>query len=152
VLLIRIQPTAASASVRRLPAVPARAYPVRIRLQTWTPLTRRSHFKFSGSTFSVDGTFSIDLGNFVTGDGSSITGVSYASGNLHNGDFSNVSWNGTDAIFTGTANSGYNAINGSTVVFDVTTVAAAPEPASFALLGSALVGLGLMRRRMKSGR
>jgi hypothetical protein len=48
-----------------------------------------------------------------------------------------VTFYGTDAVFTGSTGSEYNAIGGATVVFDVTTtVAAVPEPASLALLAA----------------
>jgi len=106
-------------------------------------------FLFSGSTDETNGTFSIDLGDFVTTDGSTITGVTYGSGNLFNGDFSQVSWNGTDAVFTGTADGGYDAVGDASVVFDVAvSPASTPEPASFALFGLGLVGLSSARRRL----
>ena len=50
-------------------------------------------FTFSGnSPVDISGSFSIDIGNFKTIDGETITAVSYASGNLINGDFTSVSW------------------------------------------------------------
>jgi hypothetical protein len=93
-------------------------------------------FSFFGSTNAAPGTFKIDLGNFVLPDGDHITNVTYASGNFNTGDFSSVSWNGTDAIFTGSTATNYDAINGVHVVFNVTEVT--PEPRFYGVL---LVGL-----------
>jgi hypothetical protein len=109
-------------------------------------------FSFFGETKSAGaGTFTIDLGHFVTADGETVTGVSYVSGNfLNGGDFSSVSFNGTDAVFTGSVDAGndFRALGGANVVFDVTTTAApAPEPASLALLASTLLGFGVIWRR-----
>lgn len=104
------------------------------------------NFTFVGSTDLANGTFTIDLGNFVTTDGSTITGITYNSGNLFVGDFTGVSWNGTDAIFTGATSSLYNAVGGRTVSFDV-TLSSTPEPGTIALFGSAIAALGFARRR-----
>jgi hypothetical protein len=107
-------------------------------------------FSFFGSTSGGGpGTFSIDLGNFVTTDGEKVTAVSYASGNFLEGDFSKVTFNGTDAVFEGSTNGIYNAQGNHNIVFDVTTTSPAgvPEPSSVALLASAVLGFMVMRRR-----
>ena len=112
-----------------------------------TSTTGRITFRFFGSTFSAPGSFAIDLGSFATTDGDKITNIVYDSGNLATGSFSAVSFNGANAVFTGSTASSYNAIGGRSVLFDV-TMAAVPEPATcLAVAFAGLAVTGYVRRR-----
>jgi hypothetical protein len=116
---------------------------------TVTPTLDRITFSYFGSTAGAGpGSFSIDLGNFVTTDGETITGVTLFSGSL-GGAATSVTFNGTDAIFRETTASDYNAIGGNVLVFNVATSprARVPEPPSLALLVSALLAFSLIGRR-----
>jgi hypothetical protein len=114
---------------------------------TVTPTLDTITFTYFGSTLGAGpGSFSIDLGNFVTVDGEVIQGVTLASGSL-GGATSSVTFNGTNAVFTQTTGTEYNALDGTSVVFNVATTAAVPQPASLVLLVSALLGIGVMRLR-----
>jgi hypothetical protein len=104
-----------------------------------TPTLDTITFTFFGSTAVGSGTFIIDLGNFNTTDGEIITGVTYASGNIGNADFTSVTFNGTHAIFTGSTFGNFNAIGGNNVVFNVATTAPAAIPGP--IVGAGLPGL-----------
>ena len=88
----------------------------------------------------------------MTTDGSTIANVTYSAGNLLLGDFTSVSWDGTNALFTGTSVSEFSALGGSSVVFNVEMVPAdVPEPATLTLTGIAW-GFGLAARRRRRAR
>ncbi len=112
-----------------------------------TPTLSTITFTFFGSTTSATGSFSIDLGQFVTLDGDKISNITFASGNM--AGFSSVSWNGTDAIFTGITASGFDAIGGKSAVFNVTETPPVPEPGTMLMVGTGLAGLaGALRRKL----
>ena len=110
-------------------------------------------FEFSGSVSATPGdTFTVDLGDIVTPDGLLIASIDpSSSSSLTDGTFQLSSFNGSDAIFTGTAGSDGSLIagDGRAVVFD-DAVAPTPEPASILLSGCGLVALALSRRRMRA--
>ena len=113
-----------------------------------TPTLDRITFRFQGFNGSATGAFTIELGDFVTTDGETITGITYNSGTLFSGDFSSVTWDGTDAVFTGTTPGSFIAFGGASIVFDVTTApASVSQPASLILLAGAVLGLGAVRFR-----
>jgi hypothetical protein len=58
---------------------------------------------------------------------------------------STLAWNNTQAIDA----SSIGSAKGSFVVYDYTPPPPAPEPTTIALLGSALVGFGVFRKRFK---
>ena len=113
-----------------------------------TPTLDRINFFFQGFAAGAPGSFTIELGDFVTTDGETITGITYKSGTLFSGSFSSVTWDGTDAVFTGSSAGSYIAFGGATIAFDVTTApASVSQPASLALLAAAVLGLGAIRLR-----
>jgi hypothetical protein len=111
-------------------------------------------FEFSGIVAAAAGdTFTVDLGNFVTPDGSTVTGLDpSSSSSLASGTFQLSSFNGSDAIFTGTvgADGSINAGGGQSVVFG-DGFQPAPEPASILLSVCGLAALALAGRRRRMG-
>jgi hypothetical protein len=103
-------------------------------------------FSFFGSTSGAGpGSFSIKLSNFSLPGGGAITGITFSNGTM--AGFNSVTWDGTNAVFTGSTGSDYNAIGGTNAVFDVSLTA--PEPGSLLLMTTALGGLVLAIRKRR---
>jgi hypothetical protein len=122
---------------------------------TVSPTLDRISFSFAGSTAGAGpGTFDVELGNFTTTDGETVTGVSYLSGNFigGEGDFSSVSFVGGNATFTGSTSTDFDALGGTTVTFNVTTAQAVPAPLighgllAFLAVGGILFGAKFLQR------
>lgn len=117
---------------------------------TVSPTLSTITFTFYGSTAGAGpGSFTFELGNFQTADGSSILGVSYASGWL-GGSTNAFNWDGTNAAFTFSTSGDYDAVGGNTVVYNLAMASATvPEPDSLLMLigGMGLLGLGMLARR-----
>jgi hypothetical protein len=96
-------------------------------------------FSFFGSTAGAHGTFSVLLSGF----GPTIENVTLASNGFDS--FALTSFGPHQMLFTGATTNDFNAIGGQFANFAV--VSAAPEPATLALLGIALAGIGFSRRR-----
>jgi hypothetical protein len=111
------------------------------------PTLSHINFSFFGSTGSATGSFSIDLGSLVLPDHDQITGVSLASGSLGGASIGQT-WNGTDAVFTFSTGSGYSAIGGNFVTFNVAEVAT-PEPSSILLLITVAGGLLIKAKKLR---
>lgn len=101
-------------------------------------------YGFAGSTAGAGpGSFTISLTGFTT----PITNVTLASGSLGGATISET-FTSSSITFTATTGSDYNAIGGTSIVFNVTT-AAVPEPSSIILLGTIVAGaIAIKRRRM----
>ncbi len=104
-------------------------------------------FNFGGSTLGATGAFILELSGFDT----TITSVTLDSGSLATGSFVLTSSDADSMTFTGTAlnGSGFNAIGGRVITFDVDT-SSTPEPSTVLLSLIGVLGLGFGVRRFRS--
>ena len=105
-------------------------------------------FTYFGSTAGAGpGSFSINLANFILPSGA-ISHITQSGGNL-GGATASVSWNGATATFTDTTGSDYDAIGGTSVVFNV-ALRAVPEPGDLLLVTTGLGALALVLRKRRT--
>jgi hypothetical protein len=106
-----------------------------------THVSLPSNFTSSAQGFSgtVSSTFSSPLAGFIG-----------SSGSTFSVDFSTAGAEGNRGGQNGLANFVSSAIGSITITYNYTTSYPAPEPASLAIVGAGLAGLGVLRRRRKA--
>lgn len=103
---------------------------------------------------SVNSTFTLDLSSLTTWPASEtpfslLTDTAQLASNLDAVNRTGSTFPSTFSYYTGNAN-GTNVVSLTANLTSITAAATAPEPATFALLGSSLVVLGLWARRRRA--
>jgi hypothetical protein len=99
---------------------------------------------FSGLTGSNSATFNIASSNFASYEGLGLSNMTF-NALVTSTNFSGSSAAPSNALFFG---GGANLGVDVTITYDYTS--AAPEPASIALIGTAITGIGVVRRRRRA--